>query len=265
MIQNTTHNLNERTSPDTYDIGEDIITEKGLMRVARSPFKLKVPLEIDKDLAYLTGYHFGDGYLQNMYLPLKKRRKGGYEVSYADADTEQLKIICDIIQQKFGHNLSIFNRPNTNLWIARTSCKVLHWFLNTKLGIPMGKRKNMRIPLWIYKDKSFLSNFLSGFFDAEGDVSKTTNDVRKGKRYYIMRIQLTQRERYILEEIKFVLKSYFSIKSSINQKWNQEAYILRLCSNKQTKKFMDTISFRNPKKKEKLRALLSSFGQTYRN
>lgn len=180
------------------------------MRVARSPHKLRIPNELDPDLAYLTGYHLGDGYLDNIYKAFRRQGKEDYEINYADMDLEQLKMINSIISDKFDFRLRISKRPNVNLWIARSECKVLHWYLNTKLGIPTGKRQSVRISRWILDEKDFIVAFLGGFYDAEGDVGKSSNGARKEKRYYRLRIQLTQKDKTILVEIKDILKNFLT-------------------------------------------------------
>ena len=82
----------------------------------------------------------------------------------------------------------------------------------------MGRRNTMEIPKWILSDVTLLSNFVSGFFDADGDVHETTNHS-----YKIIRIQLTQRDKHILLQLKDLLYSNFDIRSNINKKWNQNA------------------------------------------
>ena len=239
-----------------YGVGEDIIIEKGLMRVARSPHKLKVPQELDADLAYLAGYHLGDGYLEDVHKTLKRVGKGGFEIDYADSDIEQLNLINSIIKHKFDYELRIYKRPNVNLWIARSNCKVLHWFLNKKLWLPIGRRDSIKIPGWILKNKDFLNNFLSGFFDAEGDVGRTINRVARGRRYHKIRIQLTQKDRSILYEIKNILKNSYMISSCIYKKHKQDAYTLKIDARNAINIFKEKIDFRNPKKKEKFNRLI---------
>lgn len=238
-----------------YEIGEDIIIENNIMRVARSPLKLKLPQNLDSDFAYLAGYHLGDGYLEDIHKTFKRRGKGGYEIDYADSDIQQLNLINNIIKDKFDFMLRIYKRPNVNLWIARTDCKVLHWFLNKKLELPIGKRETIKIPSWILVNNEFISNFLSGFFDAEGDVSKNLNKTRHGKKFYKIRIQLTQKDKNILLGIKYILLKKYMIKSCIFKKHKQDAYILKIDARNAINVFKEKINFKNPKKKEKLEML----------
>jgi len=240
-----------------YDNGENIIVENGMIRTARSPHKLKIPQKLDADLAYLVGYHLGDGYLEDVNKTYKRRGRGCYEIDYADENIHQIKLINDIIHNKFGHQLRIYKVPNINLWKGKVgSCKVLHWFFTAVLKIPMGKKNKIKIPKWVLKKNTFLSNFLSGFFDAEGDISETSNHCYKGKRYTILRIQLTQKDKSILIKIKQILYNTYNIRSNIFKKWKQEAWVLRIWGSKNANRFKESINFRNNIKKEKLNTLL---------
>lgn len=237
--------------------GENIILAEDTMRVARSRHKLNFP-KLDENLAYLAGYHLGDGYLEDIAKTFNRTGKGGYEISYADSDIKQIKLINNILKNKFGIEVTISKRPSNNVWIGKIgSCKVLHWFLHKKLELQMGRKRDICIPEWILKSDNFLANFLSGFFDAEGDVSKTTNRRYKDKMYYLIKIQLTQKEKNILLEIKEILRKHFAINCDINKKWNQDAFILRILSKKSITTFRAKIDFRNRIKKEKLNNLMS--------
>jgi len=242
---------------EEYLLGENIILKGNTARVPRSRHELNIPV-LDADLAYLAGYHLGDGYLEDSFKTFKRSGKGGYEISYADSDIKQIELINSIIKNKFGTGLTINKRPANNVWIGRIgSCKILHWFLHKKVGLQMGKKSKICIPKWILTNENFLAMFLSGFFDAEGDVSKTTNRRYKDKMYYRVKIQLTQKEKNILLEIKDVLRKLFAINCDINKKWNQDAFTLRILSKKAVIRFRERINFRNMIKKEKLDKLIS--------
>src|SRR3989344_8721801 len=83
-----------------YKEGEDILLENGCMRSNKSPHRLSYPQTLDNDLAYLSGYHLGDGYLEDINKTFKRRGKTGYEIVYADKDIEQIKLIGNIFQDK---------------------------------------------------------------------------------------------------------------------------------------------------------------------
>jgi len=253
MTKNSQNNKNIKKVK--YGFGEPIVIEKDIARVGRSSNKLLIPSKLDEDLAYLTGYHLGDGYLSNIYTSFNRKRKSDYEITYADADHAQISHINKIIKEKFHYELSIKKRNNIKMWIGRASCKVLHWFLNQRMNIPMGKRINTIIPNWIYSKNTILADFISGFFDAEADIGVKRYKVKE-RVYMTIRLQLTQKEIYLLFDIKKALKKYFNINSDIHQKWNQDAYILRINARNSINQFYEKINFKNQIKNEKLCKLL---------
>ena len=230
------------------EVGESIIVENGNIRSNRSSHRLLFPEVMDGDFAYLSGYHLGDGYLEDINKTFLSRGKAGYDIVYADKDVEQIKTINNIFNKKFRFNLRIYKRPNADVWIGRAnSCKVLHWFLHEKLDLPMGRKNKIHIPVWILGNKEFLANFMSGFFDAEGDVSNTSNHS-----YKIIRIQLTQKNKDILLQLKDLLFTIFDIKSNISKKWNQDCWMLHIWGRKNALRFRNNINFRNTIKKQRL-------------
>ena len=85
-----------------YAYGEKIIIENNWMRVPRSPHKIRVPVRIDNDFAYLAGYHLGDGYLENYNHRYNRVGKGNFEITYADEDKAQIENINKIFLDKFN-------------------------------------------------------------------------------------------------------------------------------------------------------------------
>ena len=167
-----------------------------------------------------------------------------HEITYADKNQQQINFIASIIHYKFNLKIAVYKRPNAETWIGRINCRALHWYFCTRLGIPSGKRKNTKIPKWLYNKKEFISNFLSGFYDAEGDLNTTTHGNYKGKKYPKIRIQLTQKDQNLLTEVQSVLFEFYNIKSCIHKKWNQNTYILKIDARNSINVFTKEISFR---------------------
>ena len=151
-----------------YNRGEKLIFEGNQARVARSPYRVHLPSEYCPDLAYLAGYHLGDGYLENFK---ESEEQGQFEILYSDEYKSQIEeVISAIMQKQFRIALNIHKRPRNNVWIGRITCKVIHLFLHQILGMPLGKKGNFQIPEWILSKEEFLNAFISGFFDAEGSI-----------------------------------------------------------------------------------------------
>lgn len=118
------------------------------------PFKM--PVKLNKELAYLAGMVNGDGNLQKYTLRI---------VDYSIKNIKQLQAMFQNYFDQTGN--IIFKTPNapevviTNLWVVR-----LFSFLT---GQPIGKRKyyHLREPL-IFKQEPYRSYYWSGVMDADG-------------------------------------------------------------------------------------------------
>lgn len=226
-----------------YDVGEKLIVEGNCARVARSPHRVSLPQEYSADLAYLAGYHLGDGYLENF--------KGGssFEILYADEDERQIKeVISRIIQENFRILLRVRKRVD-NVCIGRINCKVLHLFMHRILGMPLGSKGNFKIPGWVMRKRNFVRAFISGFFDAEGSIfidclGKTC-------------ICLTNSNYEVLFSIHTILKKEFGIQfGQIYRKNKQNAFEMKARAKEAILRFCAEIGFRHPNKIQKMQEVM---------
>ncbi len=201
---------------------------------------------MERDEAYLKGYTQGDGslYSYDRLFTLDKKPKilRGYEVCWGDKDVEQLKITAEILREKFPNVLSrIHSRKNTRGLVLKCYRKQVFNYIKELLNRDIGEENSENIAAYI-----------TGFCDAEADVSRTSNGIHKGKKYYRPRIQITQKNKVTLLKIKELLETRFGIKSNIYKKWNQDCHVLQITSQKGVNLFRENIGFRNPTKLKKL-------------
>ncbi len=230
-----------------YNRGEKLIFEGCHARIARSPHRVKLPSQYSPDLAYLAGYHLGDGYLDNYE---KVSRRGGFEILYVDEYEKQITdVISPIIKKNFEIAINIRKRPN-NLWIGRVTCKAVHIFLHQILKMPLGRKGNFDVPDWVLKNREFLRAFISGFFDAEGSIFLD----KFGK----VSICLTNSNRSFLVQIQELLKIQFGIEFyPIYQKHNQNnGFEMKIRAKEIILRFCKEIGFRHPYKIEKMQECL---------
>jgi hypothetical protein len=157
-------------------------------RAHGSPYMIKLPFEITKDLAYLTGALLGDGCL----ITPSKRKKGGYywKVDFT-CQYEYSKIISRLIQDIFEYKpvLSRDKRKN-DCWSVCIHSIVIYRFFNKVIGIPYGKKRGKTY--WskhFCESKDIFRHFLAGFTDTDGCVSK---------KY----IAIVQKDRAFLDNLK---------------------------------------------------------------
>ena len=120
---------------------------------------VKIPKHITKELAYLLGYTMGDGCLSQ-----KK-----YKIQYNDADIEKLVLVNRLYSEIFNVKGKIKKHPQKEMYRLEITSKFCLYFLNRICEMPIGRKKDLRIPELIKKCSHKLQlYFLVGFFDAEG-------------------------------------------------------------------------------------------------
>jgi len=114
---------------------------------------VKVPREVDKDLAYLTGVLISDGHLSREYIDFS---------CYEEGSKNSVK---EKLLSKFGRFDSYYNDNRIYL------CNLfVPFFFNRIFGIPIGKKSyTVKIPELIFKsDNQIIASFIKGLFDGDG-------------------------------------------------------------------------------------------------
>jgi intein-encoded DNA endonuclease-like protein len=204
---------------------------------------------MNNEEAYLVGYTKGDGCLysyKHRFALNPEKILNGYEITWGDADVAQLKMIEKIVKNRFPDILIRMKIRNSRDNILRCWRKKVFVYIKNLMSIDIEQE-----PL------ENIADFLSGFCDAEADTSKTRNGPRMYENYQVS-VNITQKDREILEKIKKILEERFGIKSYIHKKWRQNAFVLSIVGNKRLTLFKEKINFKNPTKKEKFESLLSA-------
>ena len=143
---------------------------------------IKIPKEIDEDLAYLTGVLISDGHLSKEYIDFCC-----FEEGVKNSVKEKLL-------NKFGKFESYYN--DTRVYLCNL---FVPFFFNRVFGIPIGKKSYIvKIPEIIFKsDNKVISSFVKGLFDGDGTVNaglsyKTcSKELVEGLSYLLARLGIT--------------------------------------------------------------------------
>jgi len=116
-------------------------------------------LKRDADLAELIGVVLGDGNIsvfprtEAMTIASNAKNKGF------------IKRYAYLIEKIFSQRPTI-NKPNRGC----VRIRIYQKYISRRIDIPTGSRKdkNIKIPQWILKNKSFLVRYLRGLYEAEG-------------------------------------------------------------------------------------------------
>jgi DNA-binding transcriptional regulator WhiA len=209
---------------------------------------VKLPDKITTDLAYIAGYHFGDGYLEDSNKTIHRKGKADYEITYADENGDMIQIIVSMFQRLFNVKPKVSKRGN--MFVARLYSKIVHAFLQYVLKLQIGKKQTERIPDYIHEDLELLRHFIRGFFDAEGYIyyDKYNKKVRLG---------VTNSNMPLLHEMKDNLLNAFNIRIlGPYKKHKQECWDLKIFKICDIKEFIAKIGFNHPRKRNFLRTPL---------
>jgi intein/homing endonuclease len=160
--------LNKSTIDDVSGLA---FKESQYFSVARGK-KVRLPKEVNVELAYLLGYLLGDGCLVDFRK--KKFRTGNfkYEIKLAsDREDFAANVIKFLFKKIFGLDIRIYQTKHKMVEIFAQS-KVLYVFLNKVCDVPIGKKKGkLTIPSIVKKSSEKIkAAFIAGFFDADGCI-----------------------------------------------------------------------------------------------
>jgi len=184
---------------------------------------VKIPKEIDEDLAYLVGALISDGHLSKEYIDFSC-----YEEGFKESIKKKLL-------NKFGRFDSYYNDKRIYL------CNLfVPFFFNKLFGVPIGKKAHtVKIPELIFKsDNQVIASFIKGLFDGDGTISS-------GLSYKTYSKELAEGLTYLLARLG--IHSYL--------RKNEEGYRLNIPS-PHYKKYMNLIGFDETIKAVGLRKLV---------
>jgi len=170
----------EKQNKNFADFGDISINVYGGGTKDKSKAKaIKVPKELDEDLAYLAGALVSDGHLSKSSIDISC-----YESGFKDS-------VKDKLTKKFGRFDSYYQDNRVYL------CNLFApFFFNKVFNIPIGKKSRIvGIPEIIFKsDDKVVSSFIKGLFDGDGTCRgglsyKTySQDLAEGLTYLLARL-----------------------------------------------------------------------------
>lgn len=202
--------------------------------------------------AEIVGLCFGDGSLTRRH---SGKNKGKLRFQMRGHITEDREHYDNHIKPLFDHiiakiPITIYSGKKPYYGIS-TERSIICYYL-VSLGVHVGIKKELKVPRWIFKNKSFMKGFLRGIFDTDGCVFCQKNYTIKSNKHQLIKINFGSTSRRLVSEIQTILK-IFEIRSVIknpllhNEKKWRTLYILRIESNKDVEKWFSIIGSNNPK------------------
>ncbi len=191
----------------------------------------KIPLNIDKDLAFFTAAIIGDGHLK------KSKKQISIELSNKKL-LEYLRKICITSFNRTFNICSIKQREGKKpSWHMSIDSKSIHNFLNQALEIPIGKKSHkVIIPKIIKKaDKETKKAFLQGIMATEGGKRRRGYGLSTAsKKLWEELILLFEELNIPTQKDKWIYKKYKKEYYGLTFKKDCYNYLMRRCRSGQT-------------------------------
>jgi len=212
-----------------------------------SKFRIKLPLEMNGDLAYFLGVLAGDWSISKP----KPHHRGGWTVQMHEDNFEyQTGIYKPLVERLFGCSLKLYKRKRkdgrANLYSAINSV-IAVLYLTKVLGIKNGfKADVVSIPGFIYKNKELSLAYVQGLFDTDGTVTGGT------AKFSTVSKQLFDQVRLVLNKVKIKYYTNTWLKND-----NVRLLYTIIISKKFLTDFDKLIGFQNLKKQTRLKQLIA--------
>jgi len=201
--------------------------------------KVKIPEVVNQEFSRILGYYLGDG---NYELD---------RITFSEQREEVAEYYKKVIEYIFGINSDLRFRKSKNYWQLRIYSRVISQLFKM-IFQEEDKTLKGKIPSIILKSSdNSLASFISGFFDAEGYVSKS-------------RVALGINNNLLAKQLQFSLLR-LGIISSINEYDNRKnpysdniRYTLAIDDLESLKIFYEKISFVSKEKQDKLKNLIEN-------
>jgi len=131
--------------------------------------EITLPHQLNEDLAYLLGFHLGDGHMRQY-----KRGPNWIESTiFYDGHSinEYLHYednICPLIKRLFNYKCKIDIRKNSNNLRIIIGSRAIVNFMHSQCGLPLGSKEDSGVPIIIKNsDVKIKRAFLRGFADTD--------------------------------------------------------------------------------------------------
>lgn len=120
-----------------------------------------IPQEHSEELSEFIGIMLGDGHITNTQVT----------VTLGNKEDEYVRYVVRIIKKVFKIAPKTITQRKKYKVIYFGSVDAVRWLIS--MGFVFNKvKKQVSVPSWIFTERSFMENFLKGFFDTDGSVYK---------------------------------------------------------------------------------------------
>ncbi len=209
---------------------------------------LKLPGVLTKELAEETGIHIGDGYMNIC------KHKTGTKYCYSicggyDDELYFKEFVLPLTERLYNLKPSIYRAKHRKAITLHFQSKGLLYFKNS-LGLPLGKKDNIKIPTIISNSK-FKSDFIRGLFSTDGCLSFKR---KYHKLNYYPVLDISSKSSRLIIQVSNILDKMGFTTSKVIDSWSKDSHG-KLCKTSRVFlygrenifKWVKVIGFSNPK------------------
>jgi transcriptional regulator with XRE-family HTH domain len=208
---------------------------------------IRLPKIICEELAYETGTSIGDGCIPTRGKSYRSKGNKNDEKEYYQ----------NIIKPMFKelYNIDINLKEYTKAFGFECYSSKLIEFKNKVIGLPIGPKKNIRIPnCFKVNDSKILSSLISGLFDTDGTICFRSQNKNK---YYYPTIRFTTISKPLSEDVQETLKmlgfkTYLYTNNKINVRNPSPKFEVILYGYENFKKYLELIGTKQQKNINKI-------------
>lgn len=211
-------------------------------------------------LAEVVGFFIGDGCLsKSPRMNRPSESKTFLLTGSSNRNSEEyFNHLNNILFENFKVKCNLYHRKDNDVFLLRTGNKdIINFFLS--LGYSFGpKSRTIFIPQEILKNRLLTISCLRGIFNSDGSIYR-----RYSKRYSshpkhysnLFNIQFKSMSSILINQINNILEEEEIKCNKIIVDKTTNAYVLRITSQKDVLKFLDTVQVNHPYHKEKIKRI----------
>ena len=211
--------------------------------------RITLPVELSEDLAYLMGFHLGDGHMRQYIRSFGALESTIFYDGHSINEYSHYKQnICPLIKRLFNYRCKIkIIKDRNNLRIIIGSRTIVD-FMHLQCGIPLGPKMNINIPGIIKNaDIRIKRAFLRGLADT--DFSLTFKKRVKTGYYPVIDFQtncksLHEDTKSLLIDLDFKIVHNYRISKRYSKL--HDSYYIQISGRNQLKKWMNEVGFSSP-------------------
>lgn len=219
---------------------------------------LKLPKQVDDDLAEFLGILGGDGHV----LRYKHSIRGTEHVIGVSGNSKKdyeyfQSVVLQLLKKLFNINTNIKKHKGQNTIEVQFRSKGLLYYLEA-LGLHIGRKESWEIPKIIMTDSKLAKAYIRGIFDTDGCISlKTYNHG-----YPVIKIKQKSRKAIaqlakLLKDLGFYFYAEYDVVTKDKRGFTSTGSSIYISGWKNLRRWSESIGSNNPRNLEKMNLALS--------